>query len=59
MNHRGTREFDSWIANTWPSSCHSTMPQLMSPVAGDIAVITWPKHTPSARDVGQPDGADA
>jgi hypothetical protein len=54
VNHRGTREFESWIANTCASSCHSTMPQLMSPAAGDIAVTTWPKQTPSAPMSGRP-----
>jgi hypothetical protein len=54
VNQRGTRDFDSWMAKTWPSSCHSTIPQLMSPSVGDIAVITRPKQTPSAPRLGSP-----
>ena len=54
VNQRGTRCFDSWIANTCDSSCHSTMPQLMLPFDGDIAVMTWPKQTPSAPRLGRP-----
>ncbi len=51
---RGTREFESWIANTWLSSCQSTMAQFRSPTDGDMAVITWPKQTPSAPKFGKP-----
>ena len=54
VNQRGTREFDSWMANTCESSCQRTIAQLMSPTLGDIAVMTWPKQTPSAPRFGSP-----
>jgi hypothetical protein len=37
VNQRGTWLFDIWIANTCPSSCQSTLPQLNGAAAGLIA----------------------
>ena len=54
VNQRGTWFFDSWMANTCPSSCHSTLPQLNGSLAGLIAATTWPKHTPWMPMLGRP-----
>jgi hypothetical protein len=54
VNQRGTWFFDSWMAKTCPSSCHSTLPQLNGSLAGLIAATTWPKHTPWMPMFGRP-----
>ena len=54
VNQRGTRQRDSWIANTCASSCASTMPQLNARLVGACDVITLPKQTPATPIAGRP-----
>jgi hypothetical protein len=54
VNQRGTRERDSWMANTCASSCASTIPQLKAWLVGACDVITRPKQTAATPSAGSP-----
>jgi len=54
VNQRGTRDRDSWIANTCASSWVSTIPQLNAWFVGACEVITRPKQTPATPIPGSP-----
>ena len=54
MNQRGTWLLESWMWNTWASSCHSVMPRLNFSSFGLIAASVLPKHTPWIAVFGRP-----
>jgi len=54
VNQRGTRDRDSWMANTCASSWVSTIPQLKARLLGACEVMTRPKQTPATPIAGRP-----